>query len=118
MHIPELNPTTDPNLAGKHRRFAVNTRTIRRFSSDSVTDQAIMTLKEWLAGGVESGDVVSVSLLARRAIACYLSHCAALYRAGDLTGERNDIRKGSRMPNPYPRKRKKQPHAVKKTPHS
>ena len=100
MHVPELNPTKDPTLAGKHRRFATGTRTLRHFSSDTPTERAIITLREWLAGRVESGDIVSVSLLARRAIRCYLSHCEALYREGKLEGERDEIRKGSKMPNP------------------
>lgn len=114
MHVSEDNPTKDPAKAGKHRRFALNTQAIRRFSSDTQTELAIVTLREWLAGRVESGDVVSVSLLARCAIAVYLSHCAALYRTGDLTHERGEIRKGSRMPNPHPRKRKQTPAAAKK----
>lgn len=106
MHVTENDPTKDRNLAGKHRRFAINTQALRHFSSDTSTERAIVTLREWLAGRVGSGDVVSVSLLARRAIALYLSHCAALNRAGTLSGERDEIRKGSRMPNANPRKRK------------
>jgi hypothetical protein len=111
MHVSANNPTKDPNLAGKHRRFAMNTRALRHFTSDTATEKAIVTLREWLAGRVESGDVVSISLLARRAIACYLSHCAALYRADNLAGERAEVRKGSRMPNPHPRKQKRKPQA-------
>jgi hypothetical protein len=114
MHVPEDNPTKDKSKAGKHRRFAINTQTLRHFSSDTPTERAIVTLRDWLGSRVESGDVVSVSLLARRAIACYLSHCAALYRAGTLAGERDEIRKGSRMPNPNPRKRKKVPYVSRR----
>jgi hypothetical protein len=114
MHVPENNPTKDPNLAGKHRRFATNTQALRHFSSDTPTERAIVTLREWLAGRVESGDVVSVSLLARRAIAVYLSHCAAMYRDGTLAGEREALRKNSRMPNPNPRKRAKVPYRSRK----
>ena len=109
MHVPEDNPTKDPAKAGKHRRYSTGTQALRHFSSDTPTERAIVTLREWLAGRVESGDVVSVSLLARRAIAIYLSHCAALYRAGNLAGERDEVRRGSKMPNPNPRKRKPSP---------
>ena len=116
MHVSEDNPTKNPAKAGKHRRFAVNTQALRHFASDTPTERAIVTLREWLAGRVESGDVVSVSLLARRAIAVYLSHCEALYRTGDLTHERGEIRKNSRLPNPHPRKRKPAPATAKKHP--
>lgn len=107
MHVSEDNPTKDPTKAGKHRRFATNTQALRHFSSDTPTERAIVTLREWLAGRAESGDVVSVSLLARRAIAVYQSHVAAM-AAPALAHERAVIRRGSRMPNPHPRKRKKQ----------
>ena len=106
MHVPEDNPTKDPAKAGKHRRYSTGTQALRHFSSDTPTERAIVTLREWLAGRVEAGDVVSVSMLARRAIAVYLSHCATMYRAGDLAGEREAVRKNSRLPSPNPRKQK------------
>lgn len=106
MHISSLNPTKNPSLAGKHRRFASGTQTVRKFSSNTPTERAIVTLQDWLRGRVESGDVVSISLLARRAIAVYLDHVAALQRAGNIEMERKEVRKNSRMPNPNPRKRK------------
>lgn len=109
MHDSSLNPTKDPNLAGKHRRYALNTQTVRKFSSDRQTERTLMSLKAWLAGKVERADVVSVSLLARRALAVYLDHCAALNVAGNLDREREDIRKNSKLPNLNPRK------SVKKT---
>src|SRR5437868_12420425 len=114
LHDPTLNPTRDKNLAGKHRRYAEHGLASRRFASDSRTEHAIMTLKSWLAGRVESGDVVSVSLLARRAIRVYLEHCRALYGVDNLAGERDEIRKGSRMPSAHPRKRKKVPYVSKR----
>ena len=104
MHDSSLNPTKDPNLAGKHRRYALNTQTVRKFSSDRSTERTLVTLKAWLAGKVESADVVSVSLLARRALAVYRDHCAALNVAGNLDRERNVIRNNSKLPNPNPRK--------------
>ena len=107
MHDPTQNPTKNPQLAGKSRRFATGVQAFRRFASDTPTERAIVTLKTWLAGKVEAGDVVSVSLLARRALAVYLDHCAALYGAGNIELEREVVRINSRMPNPNPRKRKK-----------
>ncbi len=106
MHDPTQHPAKNPALAGKHRRYAIGVQAVRNFASDTPTETAIVTLKEWLAGRVENADVVSVSLLARRAIALYLEHCRTLYSAGNLDLERVEIRRNSRMPNPNPRKRK------------
>ena len=107
MHDPTQHPARSPELAGKHRRYAIGSHALRHFYSNTPTERAIVTLKEWLAGTVESGDVVSVSLIARRALAVYLDHCAALYGAGNIELEREVVRINSRMPNPNPRKRKK-----------
>ena len=105
---PEATKTPLPkNPAGKQRRYADGGIGIyRHFASDRPTEHALVTLKEWLAGRVESGDVVSVSLIARRAISLYTSHVAALNAAGSLDGERAAIRRNSRMPSKNPRKNK------------
>lgn len=114
MHDPPQNPATVPHLAGKHSRFTKYVKAHRHFTSDTDSERAIVTLKEWLAGKVAEGDVVSVSLLARRAFAVYLNHCSALYGAGQIETEREVVRTNSRMPNRNLRKRKPQPRRKKK----
>ena len=103
-----ITPVKTPlrkNPAGKQRRHADGGIGIyRHFASDRPTEHALVTLKEWLDSKIESGDVVSISLLARRAISLYLSHCVSLNLAGNLDVERKAVRRNSRMPSKHPRK--------------
>lgn len=108
MHDPAFNPITHPALAGRSRRHATGqTAAIRTFRADVTTERTLKTLREWLAGVVAEGDVVSVSLLVRRAIEVYKSHVAALAQTpGALAYEKAAVRQNSHLPN---RRKKKNP---------
>lgn len=112
MHQPTRNPTSGGPSGRSQRNFSGNTRAIRNFRSDTATEYSIMTLRDWLKGKILAGDVVSISLLAKRAIDVYRSHVAAM-SPHDLEREKVEVRKSSRMPSPNPRKR---PNRSKKKP--
>ena len=98
-----LRPPKTPKVSSADMRTAIS-ESYRHFASDRPTEHALVTLKEWLDGKIASGDVVSISLLARRAISLYHSHCVALNQAGNLDVEREEVRRNSRMPSKNPRK--------------
>lgn len=77
---------------------------MRSFCSDKPTEEAILTLRDWLKGQIAAGDTVSVSLLARRAIRLYQSHVAAM-APQEVEQEKIEVRKGSRLPTANPHKR-------------
>lgn len=105
--LAKLSPTVWKNPRGKQRQHADSGIGVyRHFASDRPTEHALVTLNEWLKGRIESGDVVSVSLVVRRAICLYLSHVSALVAAGNLDEEREAICANSRMPSKNPRKNK------------
>lgn len=113
MHQLAPNPPTPGGPRGRTRRnFSGTTRAYRHFCSDSSTERNLITLRDWLQGKIEAGDVLSISLLARRALDVYRSHVAAM-SPQDREREKIEVRRSSRMPNPNPRKR---PNRSKKKP--
>jgi hypothetical protein len=106
MNDPALNPTTHRDLNGRRRRHVLRSSAIRTFRSDHDTERRLVTLRQWLDGQIEKGDVVSVSMIARRAIALYTNHLAALreHPADGLDFERRLVRQGTQLPKLSERK--------------
>ncbi|MBU6482978.1 MAG: hypothetical protein KGS09_20860 [Nitrospirae bacterium] len=100
MNNPDHNPTTHPGLSGRSRRHVLRSSAIRTIRSDHTTEHNLVTLRGWLDGQIKKGDVVSVSMVARRAIAVYTAYLKPLAEMpGGLDGERGLVRQGTRLPN-------------------
>lgn len=98
MNEPSQNPTLNLETNGRRRRHIIHSEAVRTFKSDRGTEQNVTTLRRWL-DGQKVGDVVSMSMLARRALSLYASHVTALSDDPEaLAGERSAVRQGTRLP--------------------
>ena len=99
MNDPRNNPTTNREKAGRRSRyFAGRAVAIKNFRADAATARAILFIQNWLQGKESDGDVISVSLLARRAIALYREHVEVCILRRTLAAERALVRQGSVLP--------------------
>lgn len=98
MHVMNANPTTHPDLSGGRQRHVLGTTAIRPIRLDAQSDATLASLKRVLAGK-KPGDIASVSLIARRALAVYWGRVAqCLTDAHALEAERLAVRNHSKMP--------------------
>lgn len=96
MHNPEYNPATSPGLNGKTRRYANGTVATRHVRLDHQADLDLTQLQRILTGH-DDRDIVSVSLVCRRALAVFRDHEDRLDRLS-LAHERQCTRRNSHLP--------------------
>jgi hypothetical protein len=96
MHNPDMNPSTHFTLNGKRRRYANGTVTTRHVRLDREADRNLSYLQQTL-GGENPCDVVSISLICRRALHILRLHVASLFGSA-LEDERQKVREGSTLP--------------------
>jgi hypothetical protein len=97
MHNPKLNPATCRTLNGKTRRYANGTYATRHVRLDYEADRNLAHLQRVLTGENPS-DVVSISLVCRRALEIFRNHVSSLEDGASLQIERRKVRERSHVP--------------------
>ncbi len=105
MHTPDAHPNTNPDTAGKGRRYVLQTYSIRPVRLDSRSDAALLWSQAQLSVTGNPRDAASVSMIVRRAVRLYERFlCRFLEEPCALEAERKAVRELSQMPG---RKRKR-----------
>lgn len=110
MHQPSTHPNVTPELAGRGRRYVIQTHAKRPIRLDRISDAALLWSKAQLSVAGNPRDAASCSLVVRRAVRLYERYLCSLMHDDDdgkITAERKAVRALSQMPGPKPRQRRK-----------